>query len=77
MSHPDLIQQIKAFLVEFDMRPSTFGRRFMGDPNFVRNTLRGQEHLPRTVQRAMSAMRAERAVRERHTHTSHMRAAND
>lgn len=63
MSHPDLISAIRKFLEDFDMKPSTFGRLYMGDPNFVRNTEAGKEHLPRTVKRAEDAMLAARATR--------------
>lgn len=56
MSHPDLIAAIRKFLGDFEMKPSTFGRLYMGDPNFVRNTEAGKEHLPRTVKRAEDAM---------------------
>ncbi|MDP2047592.1 MAG: hypothetical protein Q8K33_01680 [Cypionkella sp.] len=65
MSHPDLIQAIREFLVDFEMKPSTFGRLYMGDPNFVRNTEAGKEHLPRTVKRAEDAMNAARALRDK------------
>jgi len=61
MSHPDLIIAIREFLADFEMKPSTFGRLYMSDPNFVRNTEAGKEHLPRTVQRAVNAMKKARA----------------
>lgn len=63
MSHPDLITAIREFLADFEMKPSTFGRLYMGDPNFVRNTEAGKEHLPRTVKRAEDAMLVARASR--------------
>jgi hypothetical protein len=47
--HPELVAEIEAFMALSDMTETSFGRRAMGDPHFVRD-VRGKRRLwPQTV----------------------------
>lgn len=47
--HPELVAEIEAFMALADMTETSFGRRAMGDPHFVRD-VRGKRRLwPQTI----------------------------
>ena len=57
------LSEIEAFLARERVRPSTFGRAAVGDPNFVRELREGRAPSLRLVDRARGFMRASSARR--------------
>ena len=55
----ELLTKIDLFLAETGMKPSRFGRRFMGDPSFVSGLRSGsRECLPSTSHKLIEKMEA-------------------
>lgn len=51
------LSEIEAFLAREHVRPSTFGRAAVGDPNFVRQLREGRAPSLRLVDRTRAHMR--------------------
>ena len=58
------LSEIEAFLARAGIRPSTFGRAAVGDPNFVRELRAGRVPSLRLVDRARAYMAAPRRAGE-------------
>jgi len=58
------LSEIEAFLARAGIRPSTFGRAAVGDPNFVRELRAGRAPSLRLVDRARAYMTASRRAGE-------------
>lgn len=50
--------EIEAYLARTGMKPSTFGRRFVGDPNFVSRIRGGGEARLKTIEAVQTEMLA-------------------
>lgn len=66
----NLIQQIDRYCEKHSLPPTTFGRVFMRDPNFIAALRAGRECLPRTVARLEAAMKSPPPVPVDHIPTS-------
>ncbi len=55
---------VERFLREVDMPPTTFGRRAINDPRFVRDLRNGREPRRRTGERIIAFIESERAQRD-------------
>lgn len=64
----DLIQQIDRYCEKHSLPPTTFGRVFMRDPNFIGALRAGRECLPSTVARLEAAMKSPPPVPVDHIH---------
>lgn len=51
MADPTLLSEIESFLVDRKMEPTTFGRRALGDPNFIRDLRNGRRLWPETTEK--------------------------
>lgn len=61
----DLLQQIEAFLEEFEMSPTAFGIKALNDPGFVGGLRSGRDTKMSTAKRCfeyMQRMREEQAA---------------
>ena len=54
---------VERFLREVDMPPTTFGRRAINDPRFVRDLRNGREPRGRTAERVIEFIERERERR--------------
>ena len=54
--HLDLVREIETFTSGHDMPETTFGRRAMGDPHFVRDIRRDRCLRPESVERVRRFM---------------------
>ncbi|WP_294389784.1 hypothetical protein [uncultured Sphingomonas sp.] len=50
----NLLMDVERFMNRTGMRPSTLGRRALGDPNLVRSLRNGRELRPATADRLRS-----------------------
>ena len=58
MTNKTLLTEINRFLERHDMAPSTFGRQFLGNPNFVFDLeLETYEIKLKTVNKVLKAMK--------------------
>lgn len=55
--HSDLVADIEAFASQHDMPETTFGRRAMGDPHFMRDIRRDRCLRPESVEKVRRFMR--------------------
>lgn len=49
-----LLTRISRHLRDFGIKETSFGRRALGDPNFVRQLRSGRQLRPRTIARVVS-----------------------